>query len=103
MGVRDPFGWASNRWAPEFDLDWLVEESIRGVIRWARAEHGGFKAGGRCPDASEMWLSLHASRSVYLLAIRHRRLLRGRPVRQDGAWFFRPALQRLHGVLQGRL
>ena len=103
LGVRDPFGWRSNRWAPEFDLDWLLTETARGTVRWSRGAVAGFKAGGRCPDASEMWLNLHANSMGYTLVIRRRRRLWGRPVRQTGGWFRRTTLQRLNGLLEGRL
>lgn len=103
LGERDPSGWRSNRWAPEFDLAWLLHHTATGAVRWARAEHLGFKAGGRCPDSSEMWLSLHGGRRGYTLAIRRRRELWARPVRQSAGWFSRSTLQRLHGLLEGRL
>ncbi len=102
QGVMDRLGWASNRWSPDFDLDWLVTETARGEVRWSRGARTGFKAGGRCPDASEMWLTLEKTGSSYTLVLRRRRELWERPVRQAGAWFFKPPLQRLYGLLDAK-
>lgn len=102
-GMRNPYDWAGNRWSPDFDLDWLVQESARGVVRWARGTTAGFKAGGRCPDSTEMWLTLLGTGSHYTLAIRHRRSLWCRPLTQVAGWFRRPPLARLCGMLESRL
>lgn len=102
-GVRDPLGWSSNRWSPDFDLEWLVRETARGVVWWGRGSTVGFKAGGRCPDSTEMWLTLFGSGSRYTLILRHRRSLWCRPVTQVAGWFRRPPLQRLCGLLESRL
>ena len=80
-GVADPFGGASNRWSPDHDLDWLVRETAEGSVKWSRASQGGFKAGGRCPDASEMWVTLVCCGNHYGVVERLRRRMCAAPVR----------------------
>lgn len=102
LGVRDPFGWGSNRFAPGIDLDWLLQETERGVVRWTAGAHSGFKAGGRCPDASEMWLNLSRGKGEFVLAWQHRRRWWEPPIRQGGSWFRKGQLQKIHRWLRVR-
>jgi hypothetical protein len=102
-GVRDPFGWASNRWSTYCDLDGLVRQTGDGSMKWSRGGHGGFKAGGRCPDAGEMWLTLAWCGDHYVLAARLRRRLCEPPIRERHVWWRRLPLRRLWRELEGQL
>lgn len=92
--------WAGNRFPPDLDVEGLIRETTRGEIRWGRGPRGSFKAGGRCADTSELWLTLHASGPVHTLAARWQGSLRGRPIRQHAGWLMRTPLQRLRNWLE---
>lgn len=92
--------WAGNRFSPGMDIEALIRDTTRGEIRWGRGARGSFKAGGRCADTSELWLTLHAAGPVHTLVARWQGSLWCRPIRQHAGWLMRTPLQRLRNWLE---
>jgi len=100
LGEWDRDGWRSNRWDPDTQVTELLEGTRVGRYRWGRSAHGGFKGGGRDPDALEMWLTLAYCGGPYALVIRRRRELVGGPIVQQDGWMSRSDLHRLWDLLE---
>ena len=103
IGKATPFAWARNRWQPDLSVSSLVADSLAAQVQWTRGSAGGFKAGGRCPDATEMWLTLAWCGDRYVLVPRQRRRMWGPPLVQRARWWKRPELHRLWRFLDGEL
>ena len=99
LGEWDRAGWRSNRWEPAITVRALLEGTRSGRYRWCRGRHGGFKGGGRDPDALETWMTLARCGGPFALVIRRRRELVGGPVLQRDGWMSRCDLHRLWNLL----
>ncbi len=99
LGEWDHDGWRSNRWAPGIDVTELLRGTRAGRYHWGKGTHGGFKAGGRDPDALEMWLTLAYCGGPFSLAIRRRRQLVGAPICQQDGWMSASELHLLWDLL----
>lgn len=95
IGEWDRDGWRSNRWDPGMDVPNLLKGTREGRYRWAPGEFGGFKGGGRDPNALEMWVNLAYCGGPFALVIRRRWEILSDPIVQADGWMSRSDLHRL--------
>jgi len=102
LGEWDRAGWRSNRWEPGITVSALLQGTRSGRYRWCRGTHGGFKGGGRDPDALETWMTLARCGGPFALVMRRRREIVGEPVMQQDGWMSRCDLHRLWNLLDAQ-